>query len=227
MSLIVECLEQLLPAVTANINQSLHTGVFPTVFKEAIVKPLLKKPSLDPNSLKNYWPISNLFGGSKVTETNRPLTTLSIPQHLQPLPYFPVSLGHSAETALLNMMNDILHALESGDVTVVTLLDLSAVFNTIDHSILCQRLEHLSGISGTPLNCFKSYLSSRTQTVTINNKLSQPTLLNFGTLQGSVLGPVLFILYTKPLLHSFEDTPFLTSLLQMTPSCTISAIQIK
>ena len=59
-SLFVECLEQLLPAVTAVINQSLQTGVFPSVFKEAIVKPLLKKPSLDPNSLKKYRPISNL-----------------------------------------------------------------------------------------------------------------------------------------------------------------------
>ena len=58
-----------------------------------------------------------------------------------------------------------------------------------------------------PLNWFKSYLSSRTQTVTINNKLSQPTLLNFGALQGTVLGPFLFILYTKPLLHSFDNTP--------------------
>ena len=55
-----ECLETLLPAVTAVINQSLQTCVFPFVFKEAIVKPLLKKPSLDPNSLKNYRPVSNL-----------------------------------------------------------------------------------------------------------------------------------------------------------------------
>ena len=53
------------------------------------------------------------------------------------------------------------------------------------------------GISGTPLNWFRSYLSNRTQTVTINNKLSQPTLLNFGLPQGSVLGPILFILHTK------------------------------
>ena len=125
------------------------------------------------------------------------------------------------------MMNDILHVLDNGDVTVVTLLNLSAAFDTIDHNILCQRLEHLYGISGTPLNWFRSYLSNRTQTVTINNKLSQPTLLNFGVPQGSVLGPILFILYTKPLLHSFDDTPFLTSLSQMTPSSTIPAIQIK
>ena len=109
------------------------------------------------------------------------------------------------------MMNDIVHALVNGDVTVVTLLDLS--FDTIDHNIICQRLEHLYGISGTPLNWFRSYLSNRTQTVTINNKLSQPTMLNFGVPQGSVLGPILFILYTKPLTtlirrHSISNQSF-------------------
>ena len=96
-------------------------------------------------------------------------------------------------------MNDILHALHNGDVSLLTLLDLSAAFDTIDHNTLLQRLEYLYGISGTPLNWFRSYLSSRTPTVIINNKLSQPSVLNFGVPQGSVLGPILFILYTKPL----------------------------
>ena len=110
-------------------------------------------------------------------------------------------------------MNDILHALDNSDVTVVTLLDLSAAFDTIDHNILCQRLEHFYEISGTHLIWFRSYLSNRTQTVTINNKLSQPTLLNFGVPQGSVLGPILFILYTKPLTtlirrHSISNQSF-------------------
>ena len=212
-SLIVECLEQLLPAVTAVINQSLHTGVFPSVFKEAIVKPLLKKTSLDPNSLKNYRPISNLSFLSKVTEK---IVLSQLSAYLNANNLFPtIQSAYSTEIALLNMMSDILHALDYGDVTVVTLLDLSAAFATIDHNILCQRLEHLYGISGTPLNWFRSYLSNRTQTVTINNKLSQPTLLSFGVPQGSVLGPILFILYTKPLTtlirrhsisnHSFAD----------------------
>ena len=114
------------------------------------------------------------------------------------------------------MMNDILHALDRGDVTVVILLDLSAAFDTTDHNILSQRLEHLYGISGTPLNWFRSYLSNRTQTVTIHNKLSQPTLLNFGVPQGSVLGPIQLILCTKPLVtlirqHSISTESFADS----------------
>ena len=111
------------------------------------------------------------------------------------------------------MMNDILHALDNGDVTFVTLLDLSAAFDSTHHNILSHGLEHLYGISGTSLNWFRSYLSNITQTVTINNKLSQPTLLNFGVPQGSVLGPILLILYTKPLntlirRHSISNQSF-------------------
>ena len=143
--LFVECLEQLLPAVTAIINQSLHTGVFPSVFKEAIIKPLLKKPSLDPNSLKNYRPISSLYLLllSKVTEH---IVLSQLSAYLNANNLFPTSQsayrpGDSTETALLNMMNDILHALDNGDVTVITLLDLSAAFDTIDHNILSQRLD--------------------------------------------------------------------------------------
>ena len=146
--------------MTAIINQSLHTGVFPSVFKEAIIKPLLKKPSLDPNSLKNYRPISNLSFLSKATEK---IVLSQLSAYLNANNLFPTSQpayrpGHSTKTALLNVMNDILHALDNGDVTVVTLLDLSAAFDTIDH-ILCQRLEHRYGISGTPLSWFRSYLS--------------------------------------------------------------------
>ena len=164
-SLFVECLEQLLPAVTVVINQSLQSVVFPSVFKEGIVKQLLKNPSLDPNSLKNCRPISNLsFFWSKVTEK---IVLSQLSAYLNANNLFHTSHsayrpGHSTETALLNMMNNILHVLDNGDVTVVSLLDLSAAFDIIDHSILCQRLEHLYGISGTPLNWFRSYLSNRT-----------------------------------------------------------------
>ena len=81
----------------------------------------------------------------------------------------------------------------------LTLLDLSAAFDTIDHEILLDRLENLSGISGIALSCFESYLTVRTQMVTIDNNSSKPSILYFGVPQGSVLGPVLFILYTKSL----------------------------
>ena len=101
-------------------------------------------------------------------------------------------------------MNDILRALDDGNISVFALLDLSAAFDTIDHKILLDRLENLYGISGTALSWFKSYLTGRTQMVTIDNNSSKPSILCFGVPQGSVLGPVLFILYTKPLSNLIE-----------------------
>ena len=94
-------------------------------------------------------------------------------------------------------MNDILRALDDGNISVFALLDLSAAFDTIDHKILLDRLENLYGISGTALSWFMAYLTGRTQMVTIDNNNSKPSILCFGVPQGSVLGPLLFILYTK------------------------------
>ena len=124
-------------------------------------------------------------------------------------------VGHSTETALMKVVNDLLLALDKKKVSVLTLLDLSCAFDTIDHDILLSRLEHVFGITGTALCWFKSYLSNRTQTVCINNHCSDSEAIVYGVPQGSVLGPVLFVLYTAPLSdvvalhsaisHSFAD----------------------
>merc|ERR1712243_226489 len=106
---------------------------------------------------------------------------------------------HSTETTLLHILNDLLLATDSGKVSLLTLLDLSSAFDTIDHTILLKRLHHTFGISDVALSWFTSYLSDRKQTVLINNIHSKPTLLTCGVPQGSVLGPVLFTLYTSSL----------------------------
>ena len=98
----------------------------------------------------------------------------------------------SIETALLKIHNDIVDNTDNGKVTALTLLDISAAFDKIDHLILLQRLHRHVGISGTGLRWFKSYFSDRHQSINIFGTLSCPQNLPFGVPQRSVLGPVLF-----------------------------------
>ena len=91
--------------------------------------------------------------------------------------------------------------MDNNKIRILTLLDLSAGFDTIDHQILLTRLQHSFVISGPALSWFSSYLSNRTHAVTINSLQSEHTTLHYGVTQGSVLGPVLFILYTQPLFN--------------------------
>ena len=90
-------------------------------------------------------------------------------------------------------------SLDRHEEVILVTLDLSAAFDTIDHSILLQRLEKRFGIGGIPLNWFESYLVGRSQNVKICTSASIPTILKYGVPQGSVLSPVLFSLYCTPL----------------------------
>ena len=99
------------------------------------------------------------------------------------------------------VQNDILASLDAGHSTALLLLDLSAAFDTIDHSILTHRLQHWFGISSTALNLLSSFLSDRFQTVITSASKSYPVLLEYGVPQGSVLGSLLYTLYKTPL-HS-------------------------
>ena len=170
-------------------------------FKHALVCPTIKKPSLDANILKNYRPISNLPFVSKVLEkivSARLLTHLET-NNLNEMYQSAYKKGHSTETALLRVQNDILCAIDNGQAVFLVLLDLSAAFNTIDHTILLDFLKSFLGVEGTAHDWFKSYVSNRTQSVTIDNLTSDPLDIAYGVPQGSVLGPVLFCIYTLPL----------------------------
>ena len=96
---------------------------------------------------------------------------------------------HSTETALLKIHNDIKSNMDNGKVTALTLLDMSAAYDNIDHSTLLERLYGHFGNSGTVFQWFKSYISNRQQRVHIDGSLSCPQDLHFGVPQGSVLGP--------------------------------------
>ncbi len=101
--------------------------------------------------------------------------------------------GHSTETALLKVQNDVYCALDKE----LLLLDLSASFDTVDHDILLQRLQNRFRIMGTVLQWM--YLHKRQQVVIVCGERSDPQNLEWGVPQGSILGPILFLAYTAPL----------------------------
>ena len=199
--LLVKHIDKFIEPITHCLNLSLSTGIFPDIFKTAHVRPLLKKSSLDQNILKNYRPVSNLPFLSKVLERvvagqlQRYMDDNELHNPLQSA----YRANHSCETALLKVSNDILQAMDSGHAVIHVMLDLSAAFDTLEHSLLLKRLSNI-GISGTSLEWFKSYLCNRKQIVVIDgDTLSDPRELRVGVPQGSVLGPILFSIYTIPL----------------------------
>jgi len=200
-SLLKKCLSVLAPTITNIVNLSLSTGEFPSNFKQSIVTPLIKKPSLDKENLSNYRPISNLSFLSKLTERvvkNRLEQHLSL-NSLYNLHQSAYTRFHSTETALLSVYDSLVQATAKQQVSCLCLLDLSAAFDTIDHDILLQRLATWFGITDVALSWFRSYLLSRTSLVAASGFKSSSFSVPRGVPQGSVLGPLLFIMYTTPL----------------------------
>ena len=203
--LLKEILPSILDLIVSVGNTSLTQGIFPDGLKEALVKPLLKKSNLE--LLKsNYQPVSNLTFISKVIEHCAAyLMTKHIEEnHLLESNQSAYHANHSTETVILKVKADILHAMDKQEVSCLVLLDLSAAFDSTDHLILLKHLENHFGIIGVALKWIKSYLTGRTQMVVIGDKnsdgaWSDPVDLDFGVPQGSVLGLVLFTMYTSPL----------------------------
>ncbi len=198
-------LKVLLPEVIypllAVINSSLSLGYVPKTFKLAVIKPLTKKTQLDPKDLVNYRPISNLPFLSKILEKVISSQLYSFLEKNGICEEFQSGFRpyHSTETALIRVTNDLLLSSNRGCISLLVLLDLSAAFDTIDHNILLNGLEHFVGISGSALAWFKSYLSDRHQFVAVNEEVSYRSQVQYGVPQGSVLGPLLFMLYMLPL----------------------------
>ncbi len=199
-TLLKDCMTDLLPLISKIVNLSLILGEVPEELKEAMIRPLLKKLGLELIN-KNYRPVSNLPFISKLIEQ---AVALQLIEHLKINKLYDDLQSayrqlHSTETALLRVKNDILMEMDKQKVVLLLLLDLSAAFDTIDHTILLNRLEKRCGISGTALKWFASYLSKRKQFVKVGDTESERRDLIFGVPQGSVLGPILFCIYISPL----------------------------
>ena len=222
------------PVLTTLINASLASGQFPSQLKRAQVKPLLKKTGLDSTSLSNYRPVSNIPFLSKVMEkvVAKQLTTHLTRNGLHDPMQSAYKQGSSTETALLRIKADMEEVLDAGDGVLLVLLDLSAAFDTVDHAILLQRLQEEVGLQDTALQWMKSYLTGRTQAVHINSYASTDAALTTGVPQGSVLGPLLFLIYLLPLQrviqrhkvkrHGFADDTQLYNRLSLKNPSTLS-----
>lgn len=195
------CLPEILPFIHHIVNLSLNTGMFPSSLKEASVRPALKKTNMDVDELKNYRPISNLTYISKLLEKvvhhqlNEYLSSNNLFCDLQS----GYRKNHSCETAVTRIHNDLLMMIDKRENVILLLLDLSAAFDTINHGMLLRKLRDSFGLQGMSLKWLKSYLSGRTFSVRVNSATSSSCILEIGVPQGSILGPLLFILYTKDL----------------------------
>ena len=196
-SLFKQCSASLVPVFTDIINDCLLHGVVPDDMKVAQIRPLLKKPNLNKEEMKNYRPVSNLSLLSKTLErvVLMQLSSFLIENNLHDQYQSAFRANHSVESATLKIQNDLLQAMDKGKVSLLVLLDLSAAFDTVDHATLFNRLNTRIGIDGVALDWFKSYLNDRSQFVRINDSISPNVSLDYGLPQG----PVLFSLYTTPL----------------------------
>ncbi len=180
------------------INSSLSLDHIPKPFKLAVIKPLIKKPKLDPCELANYRPISNLPFISK-KDVSAQLYSFLLKNYIFEEFYLGFRPHHSTETALVKISNDLLLASDQGCILLLVLLDHSTAFNTIDHDILIDQLQNYTGIQGQALRWFRSYLSDCYHFVYLNRESSQLSSVQYGVPQGSVLGPLLFSIYMLPL----------------------------
>ena len=201
------CIEELLPLLEAIFNNSLSNGTFPSEFKSALIRPLLKRPNLGTDELKNYRPVSNLHFVAKVLEK---LVMIRLDEHMEthslhdPM-QSAYKKAHSTETALVRISNDILQATDNNKCVILASLDLSAAFDTVDHSTFVYRLKNLYGVSDISLRWFTSYLTNRSYKVCVNGSLSTSHSLISGVPQGSVLGARFYTMYTYPMSKIVKD----------------------
>ena len=187
-------LDTITPSLTHIINQSLSTGIFPDRLKIAKVIPLFKKG--DEHILDNYRPISLLPASSKVFAkiVFNQLYQYFTDNDLIFTSQYGFRKLHSTEFASIELVDRISQYMDSGKLPLSIFLDLSKAFDTLDHSILLSKLKFY-GVSNTPLKWFQSYLQNRQQFVEFDGTCSDTTFLNTGVPQGSILGPLLFLIY--------------------------------
>ena len=216
----------ILKPLTLIINQSLFTGIFPEKLKIAKVIPLHKKE--DKSIMDNYRPVSLLTSISKIFEkvAHKQLTEYFTHNKLFYKSQYGFRYEHSTELASIELVDRVISAFEKKETPLAIYMDLSKAFDTLDHKILLHKLNYY-GIQGNELSWFESYLSNRKQYVEIDNTKSDTKLITTGVPQGSVLGPLLFLIYMNDIevaskafdaILFADDSTFLTTMNASFPS---------
>ena len=212
------------PILTCIINQSLCTGIFPESLKIAKIIPVYKKEN--PHITDNYRPVSLLPILSKIFEK---VVFIQVYDYFteNDLLYksqYGFRKLHSTELAALEFADKIVSNLEQGKLPLAIFLDLSKAFDTIDHKILLEKLKYY-GISGKAIEWFQSYLCERKQYVQYGDSTSSMSFIKTGVPQGSILGPLLFIIYMNDIAavtKKFHFTLYADDTSLVEPICTFS-----
>ncbi|XP_074041353.1 uncharacterized protein [Leptinotarsa decemlineata] len=205
IQMLLYCCPIILPHICHLFNYCIQKNIYPTIWKHSHIIPLAKIGNAE--SLTDLRPISILCAISKAFEK---FVNLQIRSYLNDFSILPTCQSgfrpnHSCSTALLKVVDDLHCSIDNNKLCLLVLLDYSKAFDRINHSLLLAILKYL-GFASSVVTLLGNYLTNRSQCVILNNKKSNTLKINNGFPQGSILGPLLFVLYTSQFSHCLRHT---------------------